>query len=89
MTYPFIEKYQYQNMQYHTPLLHKAIYNKINQERQRVIERWSTLTLDLISQIQIIKMNVLRFCIGSCIYQLSLHSLNSWAKTASSDEGPS
>lgn len=39
--------------------LYEPNYGKINQEIQKDIERWSTLTLDLSSRIQIIKMNVL------------------------------
>lgn len=39
--------------------LYKSNYGKINQEIQKDIERWSTLTLDLSSRIQIIRMNVL------------------------------
>lgn len=39
--------------------LYESNYGKINQEIQKDIERWSTLTLDLSSRIQIIRMNVL------------------------------
>lgn len=38
--------------------LYKANYNKISQEIQKDIERWSTLPLDLNSRIETIKMNV-------------------------------